>query len=81
MPRDALDPGPDGTYPAFPRRPDGRPDFERAGWPPGANAEFDRTGEVPSGLTRMHDPDGRPVTVDLTLRDQEGRPVVPPPSG
>ncbi len=25
MAQDAIDPGPDGTYPAFPRRPDGSP--------------------------------------------------------
>ena len=29
MPNDALDPGPDGSYPYLPRRPDGSVDPER----------------------------------------------------
>lgn len=29
MANDALDPGPDGTYPYWPRNPDGSPDMER----------------------------------------------------
>ncbi len=32
MAEDALDPGPDATYPFFPRNADGSPDYERAGF-------------------------------------------------
>ena len=81
MPRDALDPGPNGNYPAFPRGPDGRPVFKKCGWPAGPTAESAGTGQAPSGRTRRRIPAARRAPGDLTLRDQEGRPVVPPPSG
>jgi hypothetical protein len=80
--RDALEPGAGGTYPAFPRRPDGRPDFERAGWPPGSNAAYDADpSRAPSELSRMRNEMGEVVVVDLALRDADGRAVNPPQGG
>lgn len=32
MAHDVLDPGPDGTYPYFPRHLDGSPDYDRTGY-------------------------------------------------
>lgn len=61
-PRDAFDPGPDGTYPAWPRLPDGTPDPAR----------------MPAGLHRQTAPDGTTVVVDLTPRRPDGTPIVPP---
>jgi hypothetical protein len=62
-PRDALDPGPDGDYPDWPRRSDGTPDAER----------------MPTGKHRQRDPrTGRRVLVDVTPRKPDGAPIVPP---
>jgi hypothetical protein len=62
-PRDALDPGPDGDYPAWPRRPDGTPDPQR----------------MPTGVHRQRDPrTGERVAVDVTPRRPDGTPIVPP---
>lgn len=63
MARDALDPGPDGNYPNWPRRPDGTLDPER----------------MPTGVHHQLTPDGHEVLVDLTPRDADGNPIVPPP--
>jgi hypothetical protein len=63
MPNDALDPGEDGTYPHWPRRPDGSPDPER----------------MPTGLHKQRIPrTNRRVVVDLTMRDPDGNPINPP---
>jgi hypothetical protein len=63
MPRDALDPGPDGTYPAWPRKSDGSPDPER----------------MPTGRHRQKVPDSdRRVLTDQTPRKPTGEPIVPP---
>ena len=62
MAHDALDPGPDGTYPYWPRDAKGRPIIG-----PGDD------GPMPTGLTRQ---DGR--LIDLTLRHPDGTPIVPP---
>jgi hypothetical protein len=59
MARDAFDPGPNGDYPAWPRRPDGTPDPER----------------MPTGLHRQRMPDGSVVVIDLTPRDPAGQPI------
>lgn len=61
MAKDLLDPGPDGTYPYVPRRPDGTVDADK----------------IPSGLVKMRrrDQAGNPVIVDLTLRLPDGRPI------
>ena len=67
MARDALDPGPDGTYPAWPRDPVmGQPELG-----PGTR--------MPSGETWQRTPDGRLVRIDVTpTNDPSGTPIVPP---
>ncbi len=62
MARDALDPGPDGSYPNMPRNPDGTIDRER----------------MPTGLHWQTTPDGRRVLIDLTPRDADGNPITLP---
>lgn len=62
MTNDALDPGPDGSYPHWPRMADGSPDPVR----------------MPSGVRRQRTPEGDHVLVDLTIRDADGQPIVPP---
>lgn len=62
MPNDALDPGPDGSYPHWPRLADGTPDPER----------------MPTGERWHRTPDGRLVRVDLTPRHPDGTPINPP---
>lgn len=63
-PLDALDPG-DGSYPNWPRLPDGTPDPAR----------------MPTGLHRTKNPaTGEWITIDLTNYDPvTGEPIVPPP--
>jgi len=67
MAEDALDPGPLGDYPHWPRRPDGTPDPER----------------MPTGTRRQRTPDGRVVVIDETPRygvdhPLAGQPIIPP---
>lgn len=67
MALDAFDPGPLGpdgkpTYPNWPRRRDGSPDPAR----------------MPSGLHKQRLRNGDVVDVDLTPRDPNGEPIVPP---
>ncbi len=71
MAEDALDPGPEGNYPNWPRRPDGRP----AGIGLLATTPEEEAAEqrMPTGVHRQ---DGR--LVDLTPRDADGNPIVPP---
>lgn len=62
MPRDALDPGPEGDYPNVPRRPDGSVDRVR----------------FPRGPATQRDPrTGERVPVDLTMRDPAGNEIAP----
>ena len=69
MARDALEPGVEGTFPNWPRRPDGSPDPER----------------MPTGTRRQRTPDGRVVVIDETPRHpvddplgRAGQPIHPP---
>lgn len=63
MARDAFEPGPAGDYPNWPRLPDGSPDPAR----------------MPTGIHRTRDPTtGQWVVVDLTPRNADGTPIVPP---
>ncbi|HEV7483602.1 MAG TPA: hypothetical protein VGO13_10940 [Solirubrobacterales bacterium] len=63
MTRDALDPGPDGTYPAWPRTPDGKWDTVR----------------MPVGLQRQRVAGSTEVImVDLTPRHPDGSVICPP---
>lgn len=85
MARDALEPGVDEAFPAFPRRSDGSPDFDLCWGVRGANAEYDANGRTrpPSGETFVRDQDGNRVRVDLALRypvdhPRAGEVIVPP---
>ncbi|WP_030458346.1 hypothetical protein [Kitasatospora sp. NRRL B-11411] len=77
MTLDALDPGPDGTYPYFPRDAEGRPVWsdDPTGLPPtNAGAPMLR------GVQHMRAPDhpGRWLAIDLTPRHPDGQPINPP---
>lgn len=62
MANDALDPGPNGDYPYWPRNADGSWDTVR----------------MPTGVHLQRTPDGRVVKVDLTPRRPDGSAIVPP---
>lgn len=63
MAKDALDPGPDGSYPNWPRLPDGSPDPAR----------------MPRGLRWQWSKDRRRwVRIDVTPRDPDGNEIHPP---
>jgi len=69
MAKDALDPGPLGDFPFWPRKPTGEPDPER----------------MPTGTRRQRTPDGRVVVIDETPRypqddplGRAGQPIIPP---
>ncbi len=65
MTTDALDPGPDGDYPHWPRNPDGTTDEER----------------MPSGPRRSRtrrDAAGNPVVVDPAPGNPDGSRAGPP---
>lgn len=79
MAHDAYDPGPDGTYPWFPRLPDGSPD-----WPRVVGGDAYRT-EDGRWLTGTHSRPRRPswhtghaVLIDVTPRDPDGNAINPP---
>jgi hypothetical protein len=61
--RDALDPGEDGSYPAWPRLADGSTDPVRM-----------PTGVQPHRVRHT----GRRVIIDVTPRHPDGTPIVPP---
>jgi len=67
MAEDALDPGPDGTFPHWPRKPDGTPDPERM-----------PTGTHPQRVRGRGPNSGRVVIVDVTPRHPDGTPIEPP---
>lgn len=66
--RDALDPGPAGNYPNWPRLPDGTPDPDRM--PTGVTRQRVRGGSVRVDVTPT-DPQGRPIVP----------PTIPPAGG
>lgn len=72
MAHDALDPGPDGTYPYFPRLPDGSPAWSDR-CPPGYHG-----GRMPRGTHRQRTPSGEVVMIDMTPYDSAGNPIDPP---
>ena len=63
--RDAFEPGEDGTYPAWPRHPDGKP-------------ELGIGTRMPTGTHRQRTRSGRVVVVDVTPRNPDGSPIEPP---
>ncbi|NML50275.1 hypothetical protein HHL19_11435 [Streptomyces sp. R302] len=72
---DALDPGPDGDYPYFPRDAQGRPLWSDTGPVPEGGTV------MPRGIQAMRDPTnrGRVVFVDVTPRLPDGLLIDPPP--
>ncbi len=72
---DALDPGPDGDYPFFPRDAQGLPVWSDT---PTENAEGGTM--MPRGIQQMRHPtDPRRLTVvDITPRIPNGTPIDPP---
>lgn len=76
MAEDAFDPGPDGTYPHWPRRPDGRP--AGIGLPVTNEAEREAEERMPTGTGKQRLPNGEVVLIDLTPRHPDGSPIVPP---
>ncbi|MFI8510432.1 hypothetical protein ACIGHB_04795 [Streptomyces sp. NPDC085460] len=71
---DALDPGPEGDYPYFPRDAQGRPLWSDTG-------SILKGGTVmPRGVQAMRDPvnPGGVVIVDVTPRLPDGSPIDPP---
>jgi hypothetical protein len=76
MATDALDPGPLNNYPNGPRRPDGTP--AGVGLPVTSPEELAAEEKMPTGMHKQRTPSGEIVDVDLTLRDQNGEPIVPP---
>ncbi|GHJ27129.1 hypothetical protein TPA0910_15620 [Streptomyces hygroscopicus subsp. sporocinereus] len=71
MALDALGPGPDGSYPWFPRLPDGSP-----AWSDRCPADY-HGGRVPRGMTTVMR-NGRCYLIDQTPRDANGAPIDPP---
>ncbi len=72
MTRDALEPGPDGTYPAFPRDRLGRPLWSDV--PETDGVAVDGVAPMPRGTRRMFG--GQ--FVDVTPRQPNGSPIDPP---
>lgn len=73
---DALDPGPNGDYPYFPRDAKGRPAW--ADSPTGSPA-VNEGAPMPRGVQQMRAPStGRLVAVDLTPRLPDGTAIDPP---
>ncbi len=81
MALDAFDPGPDGTYPAFPRKPDGSPAWsdrpETDGKPVPGRGPGGLVTPMPRGK-RMQREGGRSVVIDVTPRGPGGVPIDPP---
>lgn len=69
MARDALDPGPDNSYPYWPRNPDGSPKMDATGA---------QDGGMPVGLRTIRLGKTKRVLIDVTPRDDAGAPIVPP---
>lgn len=72
---DALDPGPDGDYPYFPRDAQGRPI-----WSDTPTGEPHGGTYMPRGVQPVREPGGteRVVLVDLTPRHADGSEIDPP---
>lgn len=70
MAHDALDPGPDGDYPFFPRLPDGSP-----AWSDRCPADY-RGSRVPRCMTTIVR-DGQRFIIDQSPRDANGDRINP----
>lgn len=77
MANDAFDPGPNGEYPFWPRRPDGKP--AGCGHPITSPADLAAEQQMPTGTRKHRVPGtGEVVLIDLTPRHPDGSPIVPP---
>lgn len=73
MANDALDPGPNGDFPYFPRDAQGFPCWEGDGRTPVNGAP------MPRGIKRQRDrATGETVLIDMTPYDAAGNPINPP---
>lgn len=76
MPQDALDPGPNGDYPYFPRLPDGSP-----AWADSVPADYSGP-VVRRGVEYVRvwggNRHGDLVAFDVSPRDAAGNPINPP---
>ena len=73
MANDALEPGPNGDYPFFPRDAEGYPCWEGDGRTPVHGAP------MPRGVRRHRIPQtGEVVLIDITPRQPDGTPIDPP---
>jgi hypothetical protein len=75
MAGDAFEPGPDGSYPFFPRRADGSPLWSDSAETDGK--QVDGVTPMPRGLRYMTR-DGARITVDVTPRNPDGSAINPP---
>jgi hypothetical protein len=71
MVQDAFEPGPDGTYPAFPRDAAGRPLWSDS--PATDGKAVDGQTPMPRGLRRQAG-----MVIDLTPHRPDGQPIDPP---
>jgi hypothetical protein len=71
MPVDALEPGPDGTFPHFPRDASGAPLWSDS--PSTDGRAVDGVAPMPRGERQQG---GR--RIDVTPRDSTGQPITPP---
>ena len=82
MAQDALDPGPDGTYPYFPRRADGTPYWSDNELTDGAAIVVNgvRIAPMPRGtrVVRRGTWQGERILVDVTPTGPDGSPIDPP---
>jgi hypothetical protein len=83
MANDALDPGPDGTYPYFPRQADGSPAWSDLAETDGIaviNPKGIPVAPMPRGtrVIRRGTWQGERILVDVTPTGPDGTPVDPP---
>ncbi len=83
MTQDAFEPGPSGTYPAFPRRLDGSPAWSDAATTDGIPVPGRGPGGLVTPMPRgirfqlMHKT-GERIQIDMTPRGPGGVPINPP---
>lgn len=68
---DALDPGPEGDYPYFPRRADGTPSWSDTAATDGIGVNG--VAPMPRGLRAQSG-----TTIDVTPTNTDGTPIAPP---
>ena len=79
MARDAFEPGPDNTYPAFPRDAEGRPLWSDR--PETDGVAVAGVTPMPRGIRYERNARGQRVALDVTPRRADGTPITPPTLG